>query len=264
MRTDVDGIGWNWTRQGKRGAPVVVLIHAVGLDLSYWKEQIQVLAPNYDVIAIDLPGHGQSAAPPADWSFEKAAAGVVAILDDADVRAAHLVGLSIGGMIAQEAAISYPTRIRSLILLATAAAFPDETRAAMLQHAALAQGQGMQAVLPFVQYWVASETAQDQPDILDRISSSLLRLDASDYALIWRMIAGFDVSTRLHTVRCPTLVLVGDRDFNTPEVYAVALAAALRQSHVTVLPGASHLIPVDLPSVTTSAIENWLAGTGST
>ncbi|MGF6870899.1 alpha/beta fold hydrolase [Paraburkholderia sp. MM5477-R1] len=263
MKTDVDGTSWNWVRQGTLGSPVVVLIHAVGLDLSYWEKQIQLLAPNYDVIAVDLPGHGQSAAPPADWSFEKAAAGIVAVLDDAAVRAAHLIGLSIGGMIAQEVAISYPARVRSLMLLATAAAFSDEARAAMLQHAALAEARGMEAVLPFVHYWVTSETARDRPDIIDRISLSLLRLDASDYALIWRMIAGFDASARLGTVRCPTVVLVGDRDLNTPEAYAVLLAAAVQQGNTIVLPGASHLIPLDLPVETASAIEKWLAHTES-
>ncbi len=261
MKTDVDGTSWNWVRQGRRGAPVVALIHAVGLDLSLWKAQMQILTQNYDVIAVDLPGHGQSAAPPVDWSFEKAAAGIVAVLDDAEVRAAHLIGLSIGGMIAQEVAVSHPARVRSLMLLATAATFPDEARAAMRQHAALAEAQGMDAVRPFVHYWIASETARDRPDVVDRITLSLMRLDAADYALIWRMIAGFDASARLSTVRCPTVVLVGDRDLNTPEPYAVSLTAAISQANTIVLPGAAHLIPLDIPNETSSTIENWLAHT---
>ncbi|MGE4481318.1 alpha/beta fold hydrolase [Acidocella sp.] len=93
------------------------MIHAVSLDLSFWEKQIQDLAEGRDVIAVDLPGHGQSASLPQDWSISGVFAGLVAVLDEAEVNSAHLVGLSFGGMSCMSPmAISHPDRVRSLTI----------------------------------------------------------------------------------------------------------------------------------------------------
>ncbi|WBO22901.1 alpha/beta fold hydrolase [Sphingomonas abietis] len=252
---------WHWIRTGVRAGPTVLLIHAVGLDLTFWDKQIEALRDAYDVIAVDLPGHGRSSAPPSDWSFEQAAATLVSLMEELAVDAAHIVGLSIGGMIAQQIAADHPARVKSLTLLATAATFPDEARAGMVEHATFAEANGMEAVLPFLDYWLAAETIQGHPDVVDRVSTSLLRMEPAVYASIWRMIAGFDVLERLGTVRCPTLVLVGDRDLNTPTAYAQMLAAAVEQGSSTVLPGGSHLLPLDVGRDVTTKLESFLART---
>ena len=64
----------NWVQTGTHHPETVVLIHAVGHDLTYWDRQIEALSPHYNVVAFDLPGHGRSAGNPADWSFAHAAA----------------------------------------------------------------------------------------------------------------------------------------------------------------------------------------------
>ena len=88
----------NVVRSGPRGAPAVVLVHPVGLDLTYWGAQIEVLRDWHDVVALDLPGHGLTPGMPADWSLDRAAALLARLVDWTGAGRAHLVGLSVGGI----------------------------------------------------------------------------------------------------------------------------------------------------------------------
>ncbi len=159
----------NMVRTGPRGGPPVVLVHPVGLDLTYWGEQIEVLRHDHDVIAFDLPGHGSSAGRPEDWTLEQAAALLGDVVSAAGGAPAHIVGLSVGGMIAQACALARPDLVRSLILIDTAATFPEPARAGMRERAATARTGGMRAVLgSTLDRWFTPETRTQRPDLIDR------------------------------------------------------------------------------------------------
>jgi 3-oxoadipate enol-lactonase len=110
----------NWVQTGTHHAETIVLIHAVGHDLTYWDRQIEALHARYNVVAFDLPGHGRSSGDPADWSFDYAAAIVARLIESVSTKPVHLVGLSFGGMIAQVTTLARPELIRSLTLMGTA------------------------------------------------------------------------------------------------------------------------------------------------
>src|ERR1700722_6141170 len=107
------GSGIHSVRTGKRGAPLVVLVHAVGVDLTYWGDQIEMLQSSCDVVAYDLPGHGGSAKPAKGFGFADAVATLTKVIVDADAGPARSVGLSVGGMIAQNFALAPPDLVRS-------------------------------------------------------------------------------------------------------------------------------------------------------
>ena len=250
----------NWIRTSTHHAETVVLIHAVGHDLTYWDRQIEALSADYNVVAFDLPGHGRSATSTSEWSFAYAANIVVQLIVKLSASPVHLVGISFGGMIAQVVALTRPELILSLTLIGTAPSFPDEVRQGMRARAELVRGQGMAAVVESsLQRWFTRETREHRPDITDRLTKTLLCSDAATHAAIWDIISWLDLDDRLPEISCPTLVLVGEQDPSTPPDVASHLAGAIRGSSLIVIPGASHIATVEAPSAINTALQSFLA-----
>src|ERR1700688_4950472 len=123
---------------GPKDAPVLLLLHSLGTSLHVWDDQEAALAERYRVVRPDLRGHGLTAAPPGPYTIDVMAQDVLAIMDALGIAAAHVGGLSIGGMGAQTLAARAPDRVASLILCDTAMAIPPaemwRERAAIARH----------------------------------------------------------------------------------------------------------------------------------
>ncbi len=259
---DAQRVALNWVRTGPRNTSTVVLIHAVGFDLTYWDRQIEALRSAYDVVAFDLPGHGRSAGGPHDWiSFANALASLKELIANVDSGPVHLAGISFGAMIAQTMVLAYPELVRSLTLIGTAAAFPEGVRAAMRARAQATRDGGMQAVLqPSLDRWFTSQTVTQRPDLIDRVSKTVLGADPVVHAAIWELIANdFDVVARLGEIACPALIVVGERDPSTPPAAASVLAAGIRAAQHVVLPRVSHMATLEAPAAVNAHVERFLS-----
>ena len=243
-------------RAGPRGGSPIVLVHAVGLDLTYWDRQIEALSGTRDVLAFDLPGHGRSAGGPESWTFDEGTATIARLIDALNAGPAHLVGISFGGMLAQKVVLAHPERVRSLALIATAPTFAEPVRASMRARAEAVRKGGMAAVLEStLQRWFTAETFVRRPDVVDRASKTLLGDDPTVHAAIWDLIADdFDVLGRLGEIRCPTLVLVGDSDPSTPPSVAATLADGIRGARRVVLHATSHMATVESPAAVSAEL----------
>ena len=166
----------------------MVLIHAVGHDLTYWDRQIEAPSPSYNVVAFDLPGHGRSAINPSKWSGAYAAGMVADLSHELKASPVHLVSISFGGMIAQITTLTHPQMIRSLTLIGTASSFPEEVRKGMRARAREVRTIGIAAVVESsLQRWFAQETQERRPVITDRLTKTLLGDDPATHAAIWAM-----------------------------------------------------------------------------
>ena len=212
----------------------MVMLHAVGLDLTWWDQQFADLGRDHDVVAFDMPHHGLSgrlSAPPTFDLMTEVAAGVLAHLD---AGPAHVVGISVGGMIAQTLALARPDLVRSLTLVATLCTFPDTGRAALRERARVARKEGMAAIVPLsLERWFPPAFRSKRPDVLDRAAKGLLQQDPEFHAAMWEMIATLDLEARLPEIECVTLVVAGAEDINAPVVAARKIAGLIPRDRTT-------------------------------
>jgi 3-oxoadipate enol-lactonase len=245
-------IGLHYESTGS--GPAVLLVMGLGLPAAAWWRTIPVLARSLRVIAFDNRGSGRSDCPPGPYSTAEMAADGVAVLDAAGVERAHVYGISLGGMIAQEIALRHPDRVGALVLGATsaggeAATPPDADTMAFLQRRpAMPDEEARWASVPYLY------SARTRTERADRIGEDLARrrsfaFHAAGYIAQLMAAMGHDVGARLGGIAAPTLVLHGMEDRMVPPDNGRALAAAIPGAELRLLEGAAHQYATDQPSV---------------
>jgi 3-oxoadipate enol-lactonase len=249
----------NSVRAGPRGGAPVILLHAVGLDLTYWDAQFGCLSKRHDVLAFDWPGHGRSSVFDGGISFDDLSEVVASVVKEAANGPAHIVGLSMGSMVAQYFALTHPELIQSLCLIGSACTLSDPVRQALRDRAASAHRGGMSAVLKSATgHWFTPKFRGERPDVIDRAEKTVLACDPKQYAAYWEMIAGLDTQKRLAELNCPTLVLVGEQDSSTPPAAAQLIGEQIPGARVKVIAGASHMVQLEAPEVVNKLVDVFL------
>ena len=174
---------------------------------------------------------------------------------------AHVVGVSVGGMIAQHFTLARPDMVRSLTLVATLCTFPDAGRVALRERARVARDVGMGAIVPLsLERWFPPAFRARRPDVLDRAAKCLLRQDAEIHAQMWDMIAALDLAARLPTITCPTLVVAGAEDINAPVAAARQIANLIAGATLHTIPDVGHFPPWEAPEAFNALLRDFLAG----
>ena len=249
----------NIVRAGPGGGTPVILLHAVSLDLTYWDAQFARLSANRDVVAFDWPGHGRSSPLAWETSFDRMAEAVDLVVREVGGGPAHIVGLSMGSMVAQIFALNHPAAVRSLCLIGSACTFPEPVRAGMRKRATTIRAGGMPAVVAeTLARWYTPGFRQRRPDVIDRATKTILGADPGVQATMWEMIAELDTRERLASLACPTLVLVGAEDPSTPPDAARVIAGQIPGARVAVVDGASHMTPTEAPDAVSDLLETFL------
>jgi 3-oxoadipate enol-lactonase len=255
------GLSLNLVRTGPRGLPPVLFLHAVGLDLTWWDHQFPALRQDHDIVAFDLPGHGLSARLKGALTFEALASVAAEVITRLDAGPAHVVGLSVGGMIAQTLALVRPDLVFSLTLVATVCTFDDPVREALRERARLARNDGMAVIAPLTQKrWFPPAFRQQRPDILDRAAKSLLSNDPGVHAAMWEMIATLDLEARLPAIACSTLVVAGTEDVNAPVAAGQRIADLIPGGSLHALPRVGHFPPIEAPALFNELLRAHLNG----
>lgn len=239
---------------GTEGPPVL-LLHALGLDWRMWEPLLPLLSAGRRVFAYDLRGHGAAHGSPAPFTMADTADDLVAVLDALELPAAHVVGLSYGGGIAQAAAVRHPDRIASLALLATT----DHPFDAFEARARSAEVDGMAAqVVPSLTRWFTPEGLAVNGWGVRYARERVLRGNPVDWAAAWRSFTGLDVRGRLSAADRPTLVLAGERDASTTPEIMSAVAAAIPGATYQELPGTPHMQTLERPELVAEALDGFL------
>ena len=252
-----------WREAGPAGGELVVLLHGLGGSRIAWEPQLASLAAaGYRVAAWDMPGYGASA-PPPQWTFEALAGAAASWIDGFGAGPAHVVGLSMGGMIALHLALAEPALTRSLVLCDTSPAFGFDgtTTADVWVEARLAPIRSG-ATPASIAAGVFGSIMAPGATAVEEATEAMARIDTDAFEAAVRCLPSHDVRGRLAEITAPTLVVVGELDRETPPNYARHLADGIAASRYVEIAGAGHISNLERPVQFNAALLDFLAAVG--
>ncbi|RFA07091.1 3-oxoadipate enol-lactonase [Subtercola boreus] len=248
---DNDGARLHWKLEGSASSNLV-LLNSIGTDMSLWDEAMPYLLPHFRVLRIDTRGHGASDATDGDYSLSMLAGDVLSVMDAAGVQRAIVAGVSLGGMIAMELALSEPHRVVSLALICTSARVDASiwvARVTQVRHNGLQSVAGLS-----VGRFLSPSFAQHHPEVAADLCRKLMLMNPSGYAGAGAAIRDMTLLDRVGEITVPTTVVAGLRDISTPlDEHAAILAARISGSRLFVIDTA-HLAPIEAPETVAGII----------
>jgi pimeloyl-ACP methyl ester carboxylesterase len=242
------------------GLPTL-LIHGHTLDLRMWEELLPGLrAAGARAIRYDLRGHGRSERPGTGYHWSHHAADAIAVLDEAGVDRAMVIGCSIGGGIALELAVSEPERVESLVLMSPVMPdrpFEREFFENLRRVASVIRSDGVRAAM--LGPWMESPLwggSLDRPEVRERLASIVADFPGAEYLATERdqIDRGWILPDRLSEIRAPTLVMVGGNELPGFSEYAREAADSIPGARLELIEGCGHLFPIEAPERTVQLI----------
>jgi pimeloyl-ACP methyl ester carboxylesterase len=236
------GVRIRFEQEGS-GEPVL-LIPGIGLGTSSWAEiSARLAAAGYQALAMEPRGSGESEKAPGPYTGEAFAADAVAVLDAAGVRRAHVVGLSMGGMIAQELAIRHPKRVGALVLTSTYARTDGWSRRIFELREELIRSVGLATAFKLSFLFVFSPLSfREHAELVESREQAMHDVDEAAFLEQVRFCLTHDTEARLSAIRTSTLVICGELDLLTSRIQNAELAAAIDGAELLLVPGASHAL----------------------
>ncbi|AOW89871.1 MULTISPECIES: bifunctional 3-oxoadipate enol-lactonase/4-carboxymuconolactone decarboxylase PcaDC [Streptomyces] len=237
---------------GPEHLPVLILGPSLGTTWHMWDRQVPELTQQWRVFRYDLPGHGGAPARPAG-SVAELTTRLLATLDGLGVQRFGYAGCAFGGAVGIELALRHPERLASLALIAASPRFgtADEFR----QRGVIVRTNGLDPIArSSPERWFTGGYAAAQPAITEWAVQMVRTTDPGCYISACEALAAFDVRGELGRVGVPTLVLVGSDDQVTGPAEARTLVAGIPDARLAVVPGASHLVPVEQPAAVTDLL----------
>lgn len=237
------------------GAPVL-LIHGVGMRAEAWGPQIDALSLDHRVIAVDMPGHGESDPLPGEPSLPDYVAWAARVVQALGLGPLAVAGHSMGALIAAGLAVEHPELVTRVALLngvfRRSAAARDAVQARAAQIAA-----GVAEVEAPLARWFGPE----EETLRGQVASWLRAVPQSGYAAAYRAFAAGDstYADRLATIRCPLLVMTGDGDANSTPAMTRAMAASVPGGRAEVIAGHRHMMNLTAPEAVSGALNAWLS-----
>lgn len=243
-----------------RGLPIV-FCNSLGTDNRIWDAVVAALAPDYRLIRHDQRGHGLSSVPSGPYTIAELAADLGELVDALGVERFALVGISVGGLVAQRFALDHPERLVGLVLADTAPRIGDAAHWSD-RMAEVEQG-GLAAIADAVmQRWFPGELRAGREAEIDGWRNLLLRSPAAGYLGTCAALRDADLTEEIGAITQPTLVLAGTADQATPVALVEAMANRLRAVHFATVDKAGHLPCIDQPLRVAQLIGEYLLEVG--
>ena len=259
--TVADGTRINYALAGRRDGEPLLLIHGLGADTRGWVMQKRALASRFRLVMVDNRGVGRSAHPPGPYDLSVMATAALAALDHAGYGSAHVMGASMGGIIAQIIGVLHPERVRSLTLACTAAHHYSWRRELLMEWADLAESRGMREfVLQNLEWMVGPRSLQRLWPAMAVLGPLAFNVPVTSFvAQIQAILAGDDgLRDELVHVTAPTLVVVGSQDVLTTQGDSEEIADLIPDSELAVVRGGAHLFMVEQYGAFNRAVTGFL------
>jgi 3-oxoadipate enol-lactonase len=250
----LDGCRLYHETRGDAKAPPVVLLEGAGGDIPGWGPTVDSLSARFRVVGYDFRGNGRSSAPDGIWTMSTFVADTMALLDHLGIETAHLYGQSFGGMVAQEMALSHPSRVRSLILAATHCGGPQR-RLARLK---------VPKDKPYLALFSES-FVRNRPDRVQEHQRLAARNPQSPDAARrqWEVIQRFDACERLRGLGVPALVLHGTDDRLVDVGNARLIGERIPGARLVLLENVGHVYQWERPEEADGAVTEFITAVES-
>jgi 3-oxoadipate enol-lactonase len=240
------------------GQPVL-LIHGLGSSTRDWEPQTAAFSTHYRVVAFDVRGHGQSDKPPGPYSIPLFTADTVELIRSLGIGPSHVVGISMGGMIAFQLAVDTPDLVKNLVIVNSGPEMIVRTlreRLNVLQRSLLIQVFGMRKIGEVLSSRLFPKPEQEP--IRQMFVARWSENDRRAYIESFRGLLGWSVSDRLHSIICPTLVIASDEDY-TPVSTKEKYIERLPRAELIVIEDARHAVTAERPEEFNKVVLDFLA-----
>jgi len=248
----IDGHGSRW----------ITFVTGIANDLTMWDGQVPALERDFKILRYDLRGHGGSETTPGDYSIDILVQDLRTLLDSAHVQKTHLVGLGLGGAIAQAFAIKHPDRVERLMPCCCRARMVPDFAAMWHKLRETVQQNGLETIVePTVQRWFSEDFKATHPDVLDKIRKMIRGTTLEGYLGVTAAFLGLDLEDRLHEIRAPTLYVSGTEDkLGGPPALMQGLSEKIKGARHVSVPGAAHIANIQNPEGFNKVLADFLKG----
>lgn len=238
--------------------PAVILIHGVGSSRQSWDGVVERLE-GYQTLRYDLRGHGGSGKPAGPYTLDDFVADLAALLDHVGIAKGHVVGFSLGGLIAQGFALAHGDRVDKLVLISTVSGRTDEERERVKTRLEMVQG-GIPGAhfRKSMDRWFTPAFQAANPDLIDRLEAANQGNDPKAYAAAYRVLAISDLAERLPEITAETLVMTGEDDLGSNPRMARLMHDRIANSQLNILAGLRHSILNEAPDTVAAALREFL------
>ncbi|MEM9138557.1 MAG: alpha/beta fold hydrolase [Pseudomonadota bacterium] len=246
---------------GPEDAPLVVLIHGLGLNRDCWQWMVPALSGRYRVLVFDLYGHGDSPAAAETPSLSVFSAQLAVLLGAVGGSKAAILGFSMGGMICRRFAMDHPDRAAALVILNSAHARSPEAQAAVEARVALVDAEGPAGTVEnALERWFTPAYRAANPDMMALVERWILANYPEIYPLNYRVLATgvTEIVAPSPPIACPALVITGDQDTGNNPDMARAIAAEIAGAEVVILPGLRHMALAEAPDAVNGPVKAFL------
>jgi len=239
--------------------PPLVLVHGIGARKGSWARLVDVLKEDYCCITYDLRGHGDSPLPPQKFELSDLVEDLELLRDNLGISQMHVMGHSLGGMIAPAYARRYRDRVLSLGLLSTAAFRTEEDSRKVLAIVEAMEKDGVEPMLDsLVARWFTDPFMADNPDVVQWRREQVLTTDEQVFLNVFRIYAETEMAPWLHEISVPSLVCTGELDGGCNPRLNRQVADALPNSQLRILEGLKHAIQLEAPELLAREIKSFL------
>jgi (E)-2-((N-methylformamido)methylene)succinate hydrolase len=254
--------GTRYDLNGPSGAPVLVLVHGLGLTRATWDEFVPSLAQAYRVLTYDLCGHGESALPFQKPSLTMLSNQLAALLDELGITRVAIVGFSLGGMINRRFAIDHPGRVEALVILNSPHERSPEAQRLVEERAAQTGAGGPAATIDStLERWFTLEFRKNAADVVAKIRAWVLANDPDNYTKHRQVLANgvVELIRPVPPITAPTLVMTCEHDSGSTPSMSHAIASEIEGAETLIVPGLQHLGLIERPDLFIQPVLQFLA-----
>jgi len=243
------------------GEPVL-LVHGLGSSTEDWEPQVNALRREFTVVAYDVRGHGRTAKPAGAYSVSQFAADAAALISALKLGPVHVVGLSMGGMIAFQLAADHPELVRSLVIVNSGPEMVLRTfkeKLGIVQRRLIVRLMGMRKMGKVLaeKLLPGAEHQARRGIFADRWA----RNDSGAYLRALSALVGWSVTAKLPAIRQPVLVVAADQDY-TSVAWKQWYTSLMPNATLAVIPESRHMMPIERPQLFHEALLPFLASAG--